>query len=254
MPPPPTPPPIPQGAASRSLALFLDFDGTLVEIAATPRHVKVEAAVRDLLRELSAALGGALAIITGRRLDSLDEFLAPPVLPAAGLHGAQLRLTADAVPVIAAAPLPRAAANLEAKYANDPAMRVEDKGIAVALHFREAPERGAEAEAALKAAVAGLDVEIIAGKCVFEARPRGFDKGTALRAFMAEPAFAGRKPIFAGDDRTDEDGMRAALALGGDAIKIGEGDSLAPHRLADPAALHGWLAQVLAAVRTDASW
>jgi trehalose 6-phosphate phosphatase len=246
----PTPPEpaVPQGA----VALFLDFDGTLVDIAPTPRSVKVDAAVRELLGDLSAALGGALAVITGRRLDSLDEFLAPPILSAAGLHGAQLRLSPTATAVIAAPPLPRAAAMLEVRYSQDPSMRVEDKGIAVALHFREAPERAAEAEAALREAVAGLDVEIIAGKCVFEARPLGFDKGTALHAFMAEPAFAGRMPVFAGDDITDEDGMKAALALGGVAIKIGEGPSVAPTRLADPTALHGWLVKVLAAQRGGA--
>lgn len=245
---PATEPLVPQGP----VALFLDFDGTLVDIAPTPRSVKVEASVRALLGELDAALGGALAIITGRRLDSLDEFLAPPVLAAAGLHGAQLRLSRAAAPVLLAPPLPDAAARLQARFANDPAMRVEDKGVAVALHFREAPERGAEAELALREAVQGLDVEIIAGKSVFEARPRGFDKGTALRRFMTEPAFAGRKPIFAGDDRTDEDGMAAALALGGSAIKIGTGRSIAPARLDDPAALHRWLEQVLAAQRSAA--
>jgi trehalose 6-phosphate phosphatase len=242
----PTQPPIPQGA----IALFLDFDGTLVEIAPTPRSVRIDASIRDLLHELSVALGGALAIVTGRRLDSLDEFLAPPVLPAAGLHGAELRLTADAAPVVAAPPLPHAAMMLEARFRGDPAMRIEDKGIAVALHYREAPERAVEAELALREAVDGLDVEIISGKCVFEARPHGFDKGTAVRAFMAEPAFAGRRPIFAGDDRTDEDGMRAALELGGSAIKIGSGRSIAPTRLEDPAGLHAWLAEVLAAQRT----
>jgi trehalose 6-phosphate phosphatase len=243
----PTPPApvVPQGA----VALFLDFDGTLVDIAPTPRSVKVEAALRGLLNELSVVLGGALAVVTGRRLDSLDEFLAPPVLSAAGLHGAQLRLSPTAAPVTAAPPLPKAAAALEARYGRDPAMRIEDKGVAVALHFRGAPQRAAEAEAALREAVAGLDVEIIAGKCVFEARPPGFDKGTALRAFMAEPAFAGRMPIFAGDDITDEDGMQAALALGGSAIKIGAGPSIAPTRLADPAALHVWLSKLLAVQR-----
>jgi trehalose 6-phosphate phosphatase len=215
--------------------------------------VKVSAEVRHLLRDLDAALGGALAVVTGRRLDSLDEFLAPPVLAAAGLHGAQLRMVPTAAPVITAPLLPTAAAALEARYADDPAMRIEDKGIGVALHFREAPERGAEAELALREAVDGLDVEIIAGKCVFEARPRGFDKGTAVRAFMAEAPFAGRMPIFAGDDRTDEDGMAAALALGGSAIKIGSGNSIAPTRLDDPAALHDWLGRVLAAHNAGAA-
>lgn len=224
------------------LALFLDFDGTLVPIAEHPDRVQMAPQLPPLLRQLAAQLNGALAIVTGRQLASLDRQLAPLVLPAAGMHGAELRLAADA-PVQTPSPLGPAVERLAARYAGDAALWIEDKGAAVAMHYRAAPQRRAEAEAAMRALQAQCPhTELIAGKDVYELRPRGVNKGAAVKRFMDTPGFAGRFPLFIGDDVTDEDGIAAAQRHGGLGIKVGAGNSAARARLDDPGAVLDWLA------------
>lgn len=234
-----TPPP-----PSPTDALFLDFDGTLVELAERPSLVQVPQELPALLASVSAAVGEALAIITGRRLASVDALLTPMRFSGAGLHGSELRTD----PREAAPPpepvLDNAARWLAARIDGDTQLWLEDKGAALALHYRGAPERAADAERLLKEAVDGLDVDIIAGKCIFEARPRGMHKGAALRALMQRPPFAGRRPVYIGDDTTDEDGIRAAQELGGLGIKVGGGGSDAAAWLENPAAVRAWLAGI----------
>jgi trehalose 6-phosphate phosphatase len=223
-------------------ALFLDFDGTLVELAERPSLVQVPPELPGLLACAAAAVGEALAIISGRTLAAIDAQMAPMRFCGAGLHGAELRID----PREAAPPPDQALQHLVQRLAlqlkGDVGIRLEDKGRALALHFRGAPERAAEAEQLLREAVAGTDLEVIAGKCVFEARPRGVDKGNALRALMQQPLFAGRRPVYVGDDVTDEDGIKAAQSLGGIGIKVGDGLSAAGYHLENPAAVRAWLA------------
>jgi trehalose 6-phosphate phosphatase len=230
-----------------SIALFLDFDGTLVELAERPEQVIVTNDLRQLLGDLFQQLHGALAIVSGRPLAAIDALLQPLQLPGAGLHGVELRDAAGAGISAAIALDLRPAADALRRYfggdgaADSSAILVEDKVLAIAVHYRQQPHRADEAERALRAAVESFPVEIVAGKFVFEARPRGIDKGSALRRLMQMPAFAGRQPVFIGDDVTDEDGMAAAQALGGIGIKVGQGSSIARERLHDPAAVSKWL-------------
>lgn len=227
-------------------ALFLDFDGTLVELAERPSLVRVAPELPALLAAAAAAVGEALAIVSGRRLASIDELLAPMRFSGAGLHGAELRTDPRQAAPPPASGLDGAAQWLAARLEDEPGLWLEDKGAAIALHYRGAPGRAAQAERLLREAVRGLDLELISGKDVFEARPRGVNKGEAVRSLMRQPPFAGRRPVYVGDDTTDEDGIAAAQALGGVGIKVGAGPSAAPWRLDDPAAVRAWLAGITA--------
>lgn len=239
-------------AISAQTALFLDFDGTLADLASEPDNVQLEPGVIPALVRLSGQLGGALAIVSGRRLGDLDSFLAPLQLPAAAEHGAQRR-QADGRVISMAAPnvqeVARRAADLAAQHDG---LRVEIKSAAVALHYRHAPALEALClQVMQQAADSTPGVELLRGKFVFEVKPASVSKGTAINAFMAEPPFAGRQPVFAGDDTTDEDGFSAVQLLGGEGIKVGEGATLAQHRCASPAALRQWLHAALGGPAED---
>jgi trehalose 6-phosphate phosphatase len=225
------------------VALFLDFDGTLVELASRPDAVVVEAELPPILHALARRLGGALALVTGRRLADVDALLAPARLPAAGQHGAELRprpgegtrtRTAGGIGIIAR--------SLRERFGHDARLLIEDKGAAVALHYRQAPERAPECVQALRElAQPWPALEVFTGKRVVEARARGADKGEAVRALAAEPPFARRVPVFVGDDRTDEDAFAAAHAAGGWSVKVGDGPTLARYRCAGVREARAWL-------------
>lgn len=223
-------------------ALYLDFDGTLTDIAPRPDAVAIAQSLPPLLDALRMHLGGAVAIVTGRRLDDIDIWLAPLRLAGAGLHGAELRRTPDAdshehrVP---AAPL--LARSLLERFGSDPRLLVENKGASVALHFRAAPERGDECSAAMTELATAHGLATVAGKMVVEARPPGIDKGGAIRALASHPPFRGRRPVFVGDDVTDEDGFAAAQAAGGIGIKVGAPAGSARYNCGDVGAVHAWL-------------
>ncbi len=229
------------------MALFADLDGTLAPIAATPDAVGPDPRRRILLDDLAAALGGRLAVISGRGLDDLDRLLERRVPAIAAVHGL-VRRTAQGLRVAGApaAGIARAARHFADFAGRDGGLIVEDKGWAVALHYRGAPELGAEARA-LSARLAGeLGLEVQAGRQVVELRGPGPDKGAAVRAFMREPPFAGHAPVFLGDDLTDETGFAAAEALGGHGVIVGDrAPTAAAYRLADVAAVHAWLAAAL---------
>jgi len=233
------PPPLLQ---AEKPALFLDFDGTLVALAERPGSIRVPPRLPPLLDRLAAALHGRLAILTGRSLADLDSHLRAPHLAAAGSHGLELRVGGRAGGAAPPAGLAAARAALARFADTDTGLIVEDKPASVALHYRLAPAREAEA-LALAAEVAertGLAVQ--PGKMVVELRPVGADKGDALRALMAEPVFAGARPWVVGDDLTDEHAFRAAADLGGSGILVGAPRaSAAAWRLADVAAVHAWL-------------
>lgn len=223
-------------------ALFLDFDGTLADLAPQPEAVQLVADLIPVLTQLAAQLNGALAIVSGRSLEDLDGFLAPLQLPSAAEHGAQRRVAPGQVIGLAPPDLQavvRLATALAARHAG---LRVEIKSAAVALHYRHAPELQTLAQQVMRDAAHGTPgLELLCGKSVFEVKPAGVSKGTAIKAFMASAPFAGRRPLFAGDDVTDEAGFSAVQRLGGQGIKVGEGRSLARFRCPSPDALRQWL-------------
>lgn len=223
-------------------ALFLDFDGTLADLAPQPDAVQVTAALVASLRQLTAQLGGALAIVSGRALTELDNLLAPLQLPTAAEHGAQRRSSQGEILHLAAPDLQEVVRLATALAVRHAGLYLEVKTAAVALHYRQAPGLQALVRQAMRNAAASTPgVELLRGKHVFEIKPAGISKGTAIEAFMAEPPFAGRLPLFAGDDTTDEAGFSAVQRLGGYGIKVGEGATLAHYRCAAPAALRQWL-------------
>lgn len=233
-------------------ALFLDFDGTLVNLAARPEEVSPDAGLPTLLAELQIRLGGALAVLTGRRIESVDHFLAPLKFAGAGLHGAQRREEPGGT-VIEVATETGLARTLQAAIAPHDGLWIEDKGAAIAIHYRAVPALGDFALRLLgDAAAANPQLQIVSGKFVHELRPRGLDKGEALREFMRRPPFAGRQPVFVGDDQTDEDAIRVAQELGGIGIRVGPGETLAAYRLLDPQAVLLWLRAAIATVPQEA--
>lgn len=232
-------------AYSPDWALFLDIDGTLLEHAERPDAVRVDAALGKLLVELHEATGGAFALISGRPIAELDVLFAPLRLPAAGQHGVERRdagrkVHQHAFPV---EPLRRATRQLGEFAARHAGLLLEDKGHSLALHFRLAPELAGAAREAVANALSALgpDFEMQAGKLVFEIKPGGRDKGTAIEEFMAEVPFAGRLPVFVGDDTSDEYGFANVNRMGGHSIKVGPGPSTARWRVADAAAVRKWL-------------
>ena len=227
---------------TRQTALFLDFDGTLVDIAPEPELVSVPTGLVDLLDALSRQLDGAVAIVSGRELADLDRYLSPLKLPTAGEHGAVHRHAGGRIEQLAAPPrqdVQRVAQALAAEHAG---LRVEIKSAAVALHYRHAPQlRELCLLTMAEAAKRTPGVELIKGKFVFEVKPAATSKGSAISAFMAQAPFAGRVAVFAGDDTTDESGFAVMRTLGGSGIKVGAGETLADLRCPSPAAFRDWL-------------
>ena len=213
------PPPLSRLAPA---ALFLDFDGTLVELADAPGAIAVPAGLAPLLDRLVARLGGRLAIVSGRALDDLRSHLGGAGAVLSGSHGTELHY-ADGRRIPVAVPPGLAAARDEIRRfaAGGEGLLVEDKPAGVALHYRLAPEREAEAAAFLASLAERSGLALQRGKMVAELRPLGTDKGAAVRRLMGEPPFAGARPVFVGDDLTDEDAFRAAESLGGAGVLVG---------------------------------
>lgn len=234
-----------------SCALFLDFDGTMVDIAPQPHAVLVPQPLIAAVRSLHALLGGAVAVISGRPIAQIDSFLLPLRLPVAGVHGAERRGADGTVVLLQAEPLDRVEHVARALAARHPGLIVETKRGSLALHYRQAPELQDEVLLAMQEAVdASPGVTLLRGKMVAEAKPGGASKGTAIEDFLREPPFAGRTPVFIGDDVTDEAGFSTVQRHGGVGIKVGEGDTVAWRRLPDPAALRGELEAAVAASLT----
>lgn len=240
---------IPVLTADADLALFLDVDGTLIEIASTPHAVVVPDELKALLRTLSNRLDGALALVSGRSIPTLDSLFAPLRLAAAGIHGCERR-AADGrllLPTIDEQRFAAARDELAHWCRRHPGSLLEDKRYALALHYRLAPQLESTAFAQAQRALRQLGAthELQRGKFVFELRPAGYSKGTAVAAFMAEVPFRGRRPLFIGDDATDEDGFAVVNDLGGISIRVGDvADSAARHHLADVEAVHRWLGEL----------
>lgn len=237
-------PPPPDPAAG--WAWFLDMDGTLIDIAPTPSGISIPVDLPPLLRRLSESAGGALALVSGRTLDNLRQLVAPFDPPAAGLHGLEWRDGAGTVhrrDVPAGLDLIRERLAGLARDASG--LLLEDKGQAVALHYRQAPELAETARRAAEAAIADqAGYSILAGKMVYEIKPAGVDKGVAVRTFMTKIPFAGRRAVFVGDDVTDEYGFAAANQLGGLSVLVGAPrETQALYHLPDIESCRTWLAK-----------
>jgi trehalose 6-phosphate phosphatase len=222
-------------------ALFLDFDGTLVDIAERPEAVRVEPGLGATLAQLGERLGGALALVSGRAIAVLDAFLTPHRFDAAGLHGIERRVRGRLFPCRPEDhPALRAGvAGLADDLRGLTGVLIEDKGCSVAVHWRLAPDHADEAEQVVRglAARLGPGYRLQFGKAVAEILPAQSGKGAAILGLLGEAPYAGRRPIFIGDDLTDEHGFAAVNAQGGVSVRIGSGPTEARFRLASPADL-----------------
>lgn len=228
------------------LALFLDVDGTLLEIAETPYAVVVPDALKLVLDALSSRLQGALALVSGRSVETLDALFSPYRFSAAGIHGCELRPAGSAIeyPAVDATQLAAARDTLSAWTQRHPGTLLEDKRYALALHYRLRPELEAAALAAVLPVLTmlGGTFELQRGKSVYEIRPMNYSKGSAIQSLMRTVPFAGRTPMFIGDDITDESGFALVNQLGGVSVCVGEREpTAARHRLANVDTVIRWL-------------
>jgi trehalose 6-phosphate phosphatase len=227
-------------------ALFLDVDGTLLELAETPESVYVPAELKTLLGEVVSRLDGAVALVSGRTIANLDELFAPLRLCASGVHGAERR-GPDGEMIrfpLDVKSLREIREELTAFAGAHKGALLEDKAYSLAMHFRLAPQLADAVFALMRAAADRLGPKYMlqAGKLVYEIRPSAASKGTAVHAFMAQPPFAQRTPIYIGDDITDEDAFEAVNALGGISVRVGEsGPTRASFRLPRVIDVHRWI-------------
>lgn len=237
-------------AASSAWAWFLDVDGTLVDLAETPAAIDVGVSLLALIEALRQASGGAVALVSGRTLADLDRRFRLPQLAMAGQHGLERR---DAFGHIHRHSLSPVCCDwflqrLEPLLARHPGLRVECKGATLAVHYRLAPRLGGYVHRLLgELAAQSPGLEVQPGKRVVEVKPAGFDKGSAILEYMAQPPFRGRRPAFVGDDLTDEHGFALVNRLEGISVKVGPGRSKARYRLRDVGAVHAWIRAALPA-------
>jgi trehalose 6-phosphate phosphatase len=207
---------------AKSIALLLDVDGTLIDIGPSPNEVHVGDDLRDSLARLSRATGGALALVSGRPIADLDALFAPLKLPAIGGHGAELRVREV---ISSAAPLPQdLRRHLSEAATPGSGIIVEDKGYSLALHYRKAPQHEDRLRshiAAGRAAFPAEATEVLLGKAVLEVKRPDVNKGDGVRELMRHPPFAGRMPVFVGDDVTDETVFAVLPGLGGKGFSVG---------------------------------
>lgn len=236
-------------------ALFLDVDGTILHFADTPNGVAPSRHVCRALRRLSVSLGGAVALISGRTIENLDRLFAPLRLPTAGLHGLERR---DAVGDLHVLGEVEALEHLRQPFADLAAstkgVMLEDKGRALAVHYRLAPDEAGSIRQQVEYLVhpSAGNLRIIHGNMVSEVKPRHADKGSAIHAFMGEAPFLGRVPVFVGDDVTDEDGFAAVNGFDGFAVRVGGGaETAARYLLADVDQVIAWLAALPSEIRAE---
>ncbi|MBO3274358.1 trehalose-phosphatase [Pseudomonas schmalbachii] len=214
------------GERRQPCSLFLDVDGTLLDIAESPDAVHVPRELCVALESLHRRLDGALALVSGRPVDSLDRLFAPLRLPSCGSHGAHWRVHAgEPLRHEAERPLPAPVRQrLQALARAHPGVLVEDKGSSVALHYRQVPDAGPPLASALRELLgepAGAGLRLLPGKMVYEVIAHSSDKAQAIRRYLDAPPFAGRRPLFIGDDVTDEPALAMMPALGGLALSVG---------------------------------
>jgi trehalose 6-phosphate phosphatase len=233
-----------------SCAILLDIDGTLLDLARTPREVWVPPGLAATLHALHEQTNGALALVSGRSLNDIDLIFAPARFPAVGGHGAEMRLSNESEAVATHAPpmdqeLKR---RLAAIARLSPGILLEDKGYSLALHYRLAPHAEKaiyEAVSLIRADLPNAPIEVLPGKCVCEIKQSGFDKATGVRELMMHEPFTGRRPIFIGDDVTDESVFAAMPNLGGLAFSVGrQAQGVAGH-FGEPSNVRAWLLRLV---------
>lgn len=237
-------PPLPR----QDWALFIDIDGTLLDLAPTPDAVIVPDGLRETLTGLQDSFGGAVALVSGRAMVMIDKLFAPLILPASGQHGAELRLGAERLTAAPHPAMPAIAVALDTFAAAHPGIHIENKGDSIAVHYRAAPAMAERAREIAERLIANAEneLEVLPGKMVVDIKRRVLSKGSAIAWFMARPPFAGRVPLFAGDDITDEYGFAAVNERGGVSIRVGpDAPTAASFCMASPAALREWLATLI---------
>jgi trehalose 6-phosphate phosphatase len=234
-------------APRADFAYFFDIDGTLVDISPTPSEVRLERELLELIERLHEVSGGALALISGRSIQDIDSLFHGQRLPVAGQHGVERRSGDGRISRhhFSGEHLEVSRARLREAIARHSRLFLEDKGLSLALHYRQAPTLGSFAHRLMRTLQLeiGPDYTVLTGKRIVEIKPSGKDKGQAVEEFMSEVPFKGRIPVFVGDDATDEYGFAVVNALGGHSIKVGRGRSIARWRLANVAAVRSWLAR-----------
>jgi trehalose 6-phosphate phosphatase len=231
-------------------AILLDIDGTLLDLARTPREVWVPPGLAATLHTLHERTNGALALVSGRSLNDIDLIFAPERFPAIGGHGAEMRLSIGSEAVATHAPpmdqeLKR---RLAAIARLSPGILLEDKGYSLALHYRLAPHAEKaiyEAVSLIRADLPNASIEVLPGKCVCEIKPSGFDKATGVRELMTHEPFLGRRPIFIGDDVTDESVFAAMPGLGGIAFSVGRHAQGVAGQFDEPSHVRAWLLRLV---------
>lgn len=231
-------------------AILLDIDGTLLDLAPTPREVWVPPGLARTLNGLIEKTAGALALVSGRSLNDIDLIFAPEQFPAVGGHGAEMRISVDSESVATHAPpmdkeLKR---RLAAIARLSPGILLEDKGYSLALHYRLAPHAEKaiyEAIALIRADLPNAPIELLPGKCVYEIKHSGFNKATGVLELMAHEPFRGRRPIFIGDDVTDESVFALMPDLGGLAFSVGRRATGVADHFDEPRDVRQWLAHLL---------
>lgn len=238
--------PFPPSGLLTDASLFLDLDGTLLEFMDRPECVRADASLRELLARLAARLDGRIAIVSGRSLEQIDDILGDTAteLAVSGSHGCEHRWNGDLIRPDRPAALDRAAERMRIFGDSQPGLLVEEKSFGVALHYRMKPEAQEAVRAFAEGLAAELDLGLQHGNMMVELRVASGNKGSTVRRFMALPPMQGTRPVFIGDDITDEDGFAAAADLGGSGMLIGpDRPTAAVHRLPSPADLRAWLAE-----------
>jgi trehalose 6-phosphate phosphatase len=234
----------------RECAILLDIDGTLLDLAPTPREVWVPPGLAETLSRLRECTSGALALVSGRSLNDIDLIFAPEQFPAVGGHGAEMRISIDSEAVATHAPpmdkeLKR---RLAAIAKLSPGILLEDKGYSLALHYRLAPHAEKaiyEAVSLIRADLPNAPIEVLPGKCVCEIKQSGFDKATGVRELMTHEPFRGRRPFFIGDDVTDESVFAMMPDLGGLAFSVGRRAQGVTDYFDEPRDVRAWLARLI---------
>ena len=243
---------LPSIADIENYCVFLDFDGTLVEIEDHPDDVRVDDSTRQFIERLRDKVGRALALVSGRDIHIVDRLLHPLKLPIAGVHGLQRRDACGRLhtPIIDRRAVECIAARVEAAFSAEPGIVVEKKTGAVAIHFRLRPDFEKRCCALARQIVRNRpDLHLVKGKMVCEIELNGNDQGAVIQAFLDERPFKGRKPIFASDDATDEAGFAAVNAHDGVSIKIGQDPTIAKFRAANVVELRSWFDELLMPTR-----
>jgi trehalose 6-phosphate phosphatase len=234
----------------RQCAILLDIDGTILDIAASPRQVRVPTGLRRTLTRLVEATGGAVALVSGRSIGDIDLIFSPLRLPAIGVHGAEMRTSGEGQVQIRVRPLSKALKRRLATLAElGPGILVEDKKYSLAVHYRRTPEQGPAVLQTLAKICADAPeepVEILTGKLAVDIKPAAINKGSAVNDLMQYPPFAGRHPIFIGDDTTDLPVFGVIPKFGGQAYSVGGIVADVDGHFETPESVRAWLARIAA--------